>query len=130
MASADSKKVLIVDDSEFDLIPLEALLTDMFEVEVEQATGGQEAIDKFKANMSSSERYKLVFMDVNMPGVDGLQATKEIIATGAPIKIIGVSSYESDEQIQRCYDSGMVSVISKPLDVVRLQSAFNQHYPN
>ena len=35
MASADSKKVLIVDDSEFDLIPLEALLTDMFEVEVE-----------------------------------------------------------------------------------------------
>ena len=44
------KTVLIVDDSEFDLMPLEAILTGMCGVEVEQATGGQEAIDKFRAD--------------------------------------------------------------------------------
>ena len=73
------KTVLIVDDSEFDLMPLEAILTDMCEVQVEQANGGQEAIDKFKADQGKSccsTFFKLIFMDVNMPGVDGLQATQ------------------------------------------------------
>ena len=40
-------------------------------------------------------------MDVNMPDVDGLEATKQILAanTGGPIKIVGVTSFESDEAI-------------------------------
>ena len=49
-STCGSKTVLIVDDSEFDLMPLEAILTSMCGVEVEQATGGQEAIDKFRAD--------------------------------------------------------------------------------
>ena len=67
--------MLIVDDSEFDLMPLEAILTDMCEVEVAQANGGQQAIDKFKADRAKSccaNFFKVVFMDVNMPEVDGL----------------------------------------------------------
>ena len=46
--TCESKTVLIVDDSMFDLMPLEAILSDVCEVEVLQAGGGQEAIDKFK----------------------------------------------------------------------------------
>ena len=66
-----------------------------------------------------------------MPGeLNGLQATQAIInaGTGKPIKVIGVTSYESDEAIQRCYDAGMVAVITKPLNGDLLQEAFNQHY--
>ena len=63
-----------------------------------------------------------------MPGsMNGLQATQAILAegTGKPIKIVGVTSFESDEDIQRCYDAGMVSVITKPISGDRLQDAFN-----
>ena len=74
-SSSDCKNVLIVDDSPFELIPLEALLSDVCNVTVAQAEGGQEAIDKVKSDQSKSccsNHFKLVFMDVNMPGVDGL----------------------------------------------------------
>ena len=117
--------VLIVDDSEFDLMPLECILTDMCEVKVAQANGGQLAIDMFKGDQSKSccsDFYKLVFMDVNMPEVDGLEATKQILAAnnGKPCKVVGMTSFESDEAVQRCIDAGMSTVISKPLDVMRL----------
>ena len=70
-----TKTVLIVDDSEFDLLPLEVLLGDLFQVQVEKATGGQQAIDLFAADRAKSccdSYFRLVFMDVNMPDVDGL----------------------------------------------------------
>ena len=96
--------VLIVDDSEFDLMPLECILTDMCEVKVAQANGGQLAIDMFKGDQSKSccsDFYKLVFMDVNMPEVDGLEATKQILAAnnGKPCKVVGMTSFESDEAV-------------------------------
>ena len=74
-SACGQKTVLIVDDSEFDLFPLEAMLSGMCGVEVEQATGGQESIDKFNADRSKSccdVRFKLVFMDVSMPDIDGM----------------------------------------------------------
>ena len=66
-----------------------------------------------------------------MPGnMDGLQATQAILSegTGKPVKVVGVTSFESDEAVQRCYDSGMVTVITKPIDGNRLQTAFSEHY--
>eukprot|EP00353_Schmidingerella_taraikaensis_P003995 CAMPEP_0185576550 /NCGR_PEP_ID=MMETSP0434-20130131/7452_1 /TAXON_ID=626734 ORGANISM="Favella taraikaensis, Strain Fe Narragansett Bay" /NCGR_SAMPLE_ID=MMETSP0434 /ASSEMBLY_ACC=CAM_ASM_000379 /LENGTH=61 /DNA_ID=CAMNT_0028193801 /DNA_START=206 /DNA_END=391 /DNA_ORIENTATION=+ len=61
-----------------------------------------------------------------MPEVDGIMATKAILGAnnGKPLKVVGITSFETDEAIQRCLDSGMAAVISKPLDVMRLQSAF------
>ena len=124
-SACGSATVLIVDDSEFDLLPLECILTDMCEVEVVQANGGQLAIDKFKADRAKAcctDHIKLIFMDVNMPEVDGLEATRQILAAndGKPLKVIGVTSFESDAAVQNCLDSGMTCVISKPIDVMRL----------
>ena len=39
-----------------------------------------------------------------------------------------MTSFETDAAIQECLDAGMAAVISKPLDVVRFQAIFNQHY--
>ena len=99
--ACSGKSVLIVDDSEFDLIPLEALLGDACGVEVDQATGGQMAIDMFKDDRSKASSYKLIFMDKNMPDVDGLAATKAILAAnnGSPLKIVGMTSFETDGAI-------------------------------
>ena len=69
-----SKTVLLIDDSEFDLIPLSALLTSLCNVSVEQAIGGQEGIDKFMADQAKTcctDFIRLIFTDINMPHVDG-----------------------------------------------------------
>ena len=78
-ATCGDKSVLIVDDQDFDLMPLEAILVGMCGVQVQQGNSGQEALDKFKADHAKTcctNFIKLTFMDVNLPGgMDGLQAT-------------------------------------------------------
>ena len=93
------------------------------------------SIDKFNADRAKTcctDFIKLIFMDVNMPVVDGLMATRVIKAKAEsdnkPLRIIGVTSFESDDAIQRCIDAGMSAVISKPIDVTRLSAAFDAHY--
>ena len=71
----DNKTVLLIDDSEFDLMPLSYLLTSLCQVNVAQAMGGQEGIDRFKADQAKTcctNYIRLIFTDINMPGVDGL----------------------------------------------------------
>ena len=90
-----------------------------------QANGGQLAIDKFKADRAKSccsDFIKLIFMDVNMPEVDGLEATRQILAAndGKPLKVVGVTSFESDDAVQNCLNNGMSCVVSKPIDIMRL----------
>ena len=72
--ACSSKTVLVIDDSEFDLMPLSVLLTSLCQVNVEQAIGGQDGIDKFKADQAKtccSDYIRLIFTDLNMPQVDG-----------------------------------------------------------
>ena len=85
------------------------------------------SIDKFnsdRAKTCCTDFIKLIFMDVNMPEVDGLMATGVIkgkaAIDGKPLRIVGVTSFESDAAVQRCLDAGMSAVISKPIDVMRL----------
>ena len=47
---------------------------------------------------------------------------------GKVVKVVGITSYETDAEIQDCLNAGMSAVISKPVNVARLQSAFNAHY--
>ena len=73
--------VLIVDDNFFNLIPLELILRETFGLNSDKALNGQEAVMKF-ANHNIQEkpcrcgvRYRLVLMDLNMPVMDGYEAT-------------------------------------------------------
>ena len=69
---------LIVDDNIFNLIPLELVLKAKFNIQVDMAMNGQEAVEMFKMNSLKTccdVRYKIVFMDINMPIMDGYQAT-------------------------------------------------------
>lgn len=78
--------VLIVDDNLFNIIPLEEMLKNNMRIQVDKALNGQQAVEMFKTNINKrccQNRYKLVLMDLNMPIMDGYDATKKII------KIIG-----------------------------------------
>jgi CheY-like chemotaxis protein len=76
---------LIVDDNFFNLIPLELVLRETFGLATDKALNGQEAVMKFaKHNIQEKPcecgvRYRLVLMDLNMPVMDGYEASQEIM---------------------------------------------------
>lgn len=83
--SCECKKVtaaLIVDDNVYNHIPLQELLLTMG-VECEQAFGGRQAIEMFiedRVKTCCENKFQVIFMDLNMPEVDGFQATQKILA--------------------------------------------------
>jgi CheY-like chemotaxis protein len=80
--------------------------------QVEVACDGAEAVEKVRASA-----YDLVLMDMQMPGMDGLQATRAIRALGgayAELPIIALSANIVPDQVQRCLDAGMTSHLAKP----------------
>lgn len=90
-------------------------LLELMECEVDIAEDGREALKLFEEN-----EYDLILMDIQMPNLDGYEATKQIRAKEAsskkhiPIVALTANAMQGDEQ--KCLDAGMDSYISKPLD--------------
>jgi CheY-like chemotaxis protein len=66
----------------FNLIPLELLLEEFFSIPIERAVNGKEAVELFEANLMKTccqKYFKLVLMDLNMPIMDGYEATLHIL---------------------------------------------------
>ena len=71
-----------MDDNIFNLIPLELILKEMFNLNVDKAMNGQEAVTMYTKNLHKKccdTHYKLVLMDLNMPVMDGYDATSAIL---------------------------------------------------
>jgi len=105
-------KVLIVDDHAINLEIGEALLT-LVGCEVDVAENGKQAVEKAAAG-----RYDVILMDIHMPQMDGLQATRAIKALPGDrgkAPIIAMSADALPRQVERCYAAGMVDYIAKPI---------------
>jgi DNA-binding NarL/FixJ family response regulator len=102
-------RVLIVDDQE----PFRAVarmvveLTDGFEVAGEAATGEDSVIS---ARVLKPD---LVLMDVNLPGISGLEATAQILAELTPPVVLVLSTYEPEEYAPRAAEAGAAAYIPK-----------------
>ncbi len=85
---------------------------------VECAANGQEAYDMFAA---SPEKYDVIYMDLQMPQLDGYSATRMIRVLDAPnakrIPIIAMTANAFAEDIKKCLEAGMDDHISKPIDI-------------
>lgn len=83
-------------------------------VQVDTCVNGREAIEKLKKH-----HYDLVFMDCNMPRIDGLEATRVVrkseVDTGKHIPIIAMTSEQTPEIERECLAAGMDDFLSKPL---------------
>ena len=106
--------LLLVEDNEFNrLVATELLQNEGATVDV--AIGGQEGVD---AVLSGVTEYDLVLMDVQMPSIDGLEATKRIRAKSGfaqlPIIAMTANVYLSDQEA--CLQAGMNAHLGKPLD--------------
>lgn len=105
----ETVRVLIVDDQEpFRAAARMAVeLTDGFDV-VAESGSGQEALDAFRTLAPD-----LVLMDVQMPGMDGLEATRQLLEMDATARVIVLSTYSADEFEQRALDAGAIAFVSK-----------------
>ncbi len=121
------KYLLLADDVEINLEIATALL-EPTNITIDTAKNGKEAVDAFVAN---PERYDLILMDVQMPDVDGLQATRMIRALDIPraatIPVIAMTANVFKEDIAQCLDAGMNDHLGKPIvmkEVIKLLSHY------
>ncbi|MCU1693060.1 MAG: histidine kinase [Frankiales bacterium] len=109
------RKVLLVDDSEVNRLVGQSLL-EQLGADVEVAAGGDEAVAAVRARP-----YDLVLMDRQMPGTDGLAATRLLRALphGRDVHVVALTAGGEDQR-QECLDAGMDDFLTKPVDLARL----------
>jgi CheY-like chemotaxis protein len=116
-ADFDGSVVLVAEDVEVNFEILVALL-EPTKLTLDWAVNGAEAVRMYKAD---PERYNLIFMDMQMPEKNGLDATREIRASGLPnaatVPIIAMTANAYREDINKALGIGMNGHISKPIDL-------------
>ena len=115
-------RVLIVDDQEPFRLAARAVveMTDGFEVAGEAETG-EDAVDAARDLAPD-----LVLMDVNLPGIDGIEATRRILEeSDGRVVVLMVSTYEAEEYSPRAAEAGAAAYIPKSeFDPDRLEEAW------
>jgi signal transduction histidine kinase/DNA-binding response OmpR family regulator len=117
------RRILLAEDVEINREIVQALL-EPTQLEIDFAENGLEAVRKFS---EAPTQYDLIFMDVQMPEMDGYEATRRIRAIeadwwkdkpGQPrrIPIVAMTANVFREDIKKCLDAGMDSHVGKPLD--------------
>lgn len=111
-------RILLVEDNVFNAEVAQEFL-EMAGYEVELAVNGAKAIDAFRSHKSGY--YDLIFMDIQMPVMDGLTATRKIRELdrddAKKIPIIAMTANAFTDDVSKSLEAGMNDHISKPLDI-------------
>ena len=113
-------RILVVDDHPMNR-EVARLFLDAFGCEVAECEDGAAAVEA-----ASATAFDVILMDVRMPGVDGLAATRMIRALGGPASLTPILAVTADvmrDDIERCRAAGMNGHVPKPINQARLLSA-------
>lgn len=106
-------KMLVAEDNESNYILFETILSPFYDLV--HAWNGEEAVEMFREHNP-----QIVIMDINMPKMDGYEATREIRRHSQGIPIIAVTAYAFATDRERMMDSGFNGYVSKPINPSRL----------
>jgi CheY-like chemotaxis protein len=123
-------RILLAEDVEINREILTALL-EPTSLTIESAVNGADALRLFVAD---PDRYDLIFMDVQMPEMDGYEATERIRSSGVPqaatIPILAMTANVFREDIDRCLKAGMNGHVGKPLDIEEVLTRLREYLPD
>jgi two-component system chemotaxis response regulator CheY len=108
--SLDNKRALVVDDSVIAVAKLRAALESLGHEVVATASGGAEALARFR-----EVRPDFVTMDITMPDMDGVQATRRILTEFPEATIIMVTSHGQERMVMDALKAGAVGYVLKPI---------------
>ena len=112
------KNILLVDDNDINRLIATEMLEDM-KTNVMEAVNGEDAVNKVRENT-----FDVVLMDIQMPVMDGIDATKAIIKehNGNHPPIIAMTAHVMKTEVDKFLSVGMVAHVGKPIDVVALEN--------
>jgi CheY-like chemotaxis protein len=126
LVSFAGKDILVVEDNDVNQ-QLISFMLEMLEINVTVAEDGRVGVDKFK-----DEKFDLILMDINMPVLNGLEATQEIIEyensnsiDHTPIVALTANAIKGDRE--RFISYGMDDYLSKPIDKSELDRILNKY---
>lgn len=119
--------LMLVEDNELNAEVAEILLEDEGAI-ITMVNDGQQAVELFNNNPVGT--FDAILMDIMMPVMDGLTATKAIRALNRPdagiIPIIAMTANDFAEDVQRCLDAGMNAHLAKPLDDKKIKQTISE----
>lgn len=116
-----NRQILIVDDNENNRMTIELQLENFEHITIHHATNGQQAVDYCRKN-----HVDLVFMDIMMPVMDGIEATRKIREFDPKVMIIAISALDDDESKKIMIRNGCEDYIHKPINSI----VFNRRVEN
>ena len=120
-------KILLVEDNPFNQ-KVALLMLKKLGYQADVADNGREAVDHLFANLNSEKAYDFVFMDVQMPIMDGRTATKiirENVSSKTKPWIVALTADALPEDRDACLDSGMNDYISKPVNIQEIMRSIS-----
>lgn len=117
-------KLMIVDDEQIVRDGIRFIVEKTFQDSIEivySAKTGREAIEAYE-----DYRPQIIFMDIQMPGINGLDAIKAIKAMNNQVKCVIISAYEQFEYAKSAMELGVNEYILKPINKARLESVLRQ----
>ena len=119
-------RVLVAEDVEVN----RAILEDVLQYEgaiTSFACNGAEVVEQVDEH--GGDAFDVVLMDIQMPVMDGYEATRRIRAVAPQLPIIGLTAHAFDETRKQCIEAGMVEHVSKPIDIDRLVHVIGVYGP-
>lgn len=119
--NSNGLNILVTEDNENNKIVMTKLLQSIGYYNISYASHGIEMVDMIKKN-----RYDLVFVDLKMPFMDGITATREVIKNstdGSKLPmLVALTASISDDTKEMCFDVGMKAFLSKPIEMDDLET--------
>lgn len=124
----DGSRVLVVEDNSLNLEIIRTILEE-YHIQVDSAEDGEQAVKRMQE--AECGTYDLIFMDIMMPKMNGLEATEAIRMIDREdcrsIPIVAMSANAFDEDVKKSMASGMNGHLSKPLDMEKLQKTLQKY---
>ncbi|HOX25190.1 MAG TPA: response regulator [Candidatus Krumholzibacteria bacterium] len=110
------RTVIIADDAQFMRVMLRDILEDLGWTVVAEVANGQDAVERYR-ELSP----ELVMLDITMPGLDGVEACRQIVALDPRARVVVVSALGQKDEVLRAVRAGAGDFVIKPFEAERVE---------